>query len=98
MLKALKIRKLADINIKALNRKKLDINHLNPTTFWDVDLNLLDGAKDRGFIIARVLERGADAEIQYIETVFSQQEIINTLENTKGVSKKTLNFYKTITL
>jgi hypothetical protein len=77
---------------------KPHINRLNPTTFWDVDLNLLDESKDMDFIIVRVLERGTDDEIQYIETTYSQQEIVAALESTKGVSKKTLNFYKTISL
>ena len=81
-----------------LKRKKLHKNLLNPTTFWDVDLSLLDASKDMDFIIVRVLERGTDAEIRHIETVYSQQEIISALENTKGVSKKTLNFYKTISI
>ena len=81
-----------------LNGKILHANFLNPTTFWDVDLNVLDMVKDRDFIIARALERGTDMEIRYIETVYSQHEIISALEMTKGVSKKTLNFYKAITL
>ncbi len=81
-----------------LNGKLLHTNLLNPTTFWDVDLYLLDMAKDRDFIIVRALERGTDMEVRYIESVYSQHEIISALEVTKGVSKKTLNFYKTITL
>lgn len=81
-----------------MGKKKLHENLLNPTTFWDVDLNLLDASKDMDFIIVRVLERGTDAEIQHVETVYSQQEIVAALESTKGVSKKTLNFYKTISL
>ena len=79
-----------------MGKEKLLINCLNPTTFWDVDLVLLDTEKDKDFIIVRALERGTDAEIQYIETVYSQQEIVAALESRKGVSKKTLNFYKTI--
>jgi len=81
-----------------LNKEKLHINRLNPTTFWDVDLNLLHAEKDRDFIIVRTLERGTDPEIHLIESVYSQREIVTALENTKGVSKKTLNFYKTISL
>ncbi len=81
-----------------MSKKKFHENHLNPTTFLDVDLNLLDSSKDMDFIIVRVLERGTDVEIRKIETAYSQQEIISALENTKGVSKKTLNFYKTISL
>jgi len=81
-----------------LDRKELHKNILNPTTFWDVDLNLLDLSKDKDFIIVRALERGTDAEIQYIETMYSQQDIVAALQSTKGVSKKTLNFYKTISL
>lgn len=78
--------------------KKLHANLLNPTTFWDVDLNLLDKVKDKDFIIVRALERGTDEEIRYIESIYTQQEIIAALERTKGVSKKTLNFYKTISI
>ena len=63
-----------------------------------MDLSLLDAKKDKNFIIVRVLERGTDAGIRYIETACSQQEIVAALESTKGVSKKTLNFYKTISL
>lgn len=79
-----------------MDNKKRNRNHLNPTTFWDVDLHLLDASKDRDFIIVRVLERGTDEEIRHIESIYSQQKIIAALENTKGVSKKTLNFYKSI--
>jgi len=79
-----------------LAKKKLLINLLNPATFWDVNLNLLDVSKDKDFIIVRVLERGTDSEIWYIESVYSQQEIILALKNTKGACKKTLNFYRTI--
>ncbi|MCG2462663.1 hypothetical protein K8352_18015 [Flavobacteriaceae bacterium F89] len=81
-----------------MNGKTLHTDLLNTTTFWDVDLNLLDTVKDKDFIIVRALERGTDVEIRYIESVYSQQEIIAALERTKGVSKKTLNFYKTITI
>lgn len=81
-----------------LNVKAFHTDFINPTTFWDVDLNLLDRVKDRDFIIARALERGTDLEISYIESVYSQQEIIAALESTKWVSKKTLNFYKTISI
>lgn len=80
-----------------LDKKKLHKTLLTPSTFWDVDLNLLDSQKDRDFIIVRVLERGTDIEIGQIESAYSQQEIVSALENTKGVSKKTLNFYKTVT-
>lgn len=82
----------------ALSKKTLHTNQLNPITFWDVDLNLLDMIKDKDFIIARGLERGSDVEIWYIESVYSQQEIIAALESTNWVSKKTLNFYKTISI
>ena len=81
-----------------LDTKKLDKNLLNPSTFWDVDVNLLNPEKDKDFIIIRVLERGTDSEIGHIESAYSQQEIVSALENTKGVSKKTINFYKTVSL
>ncbi len=81
-----------------LDKKKLNKNILTPSTFWDVNLNLLDAEKDKDFIIVRVLERGTDLEIMHIESAHSQQEIISALQNTRGVSKKTINFYKTVSL
>ncbi len=81
-----------------LGKEKFQTNRLNPTTFWDVDVDLLDVEKNKNFIIVRVLERGTDPEIWYIESGYSQQEIIAALKNTKGACKKTLNFYKTITI
>ena len=71
---------------------------MHPTTFWDVDLHLLDASKDRDFIVVRVLERGTDEEIRHIESIYSQREIVAALQSIKGVSKKTLNFYNTISL
>ncbi len=78
--------------------KTLQLDILNPSTFWDTDPKLLDLVKDRDFIIVRVLERGTDVEIRHIESVFSQQTIISALEKSKEVSRKTLNFYKTISI
>lgn len=74
----------------------LDLNILRKTTFWDANLSALDKEQDKLFIISRVLERGTDAEIDYIETIYTPDEILFTLENVKGISKKTINFYKTI--
>ena len=81
-----------------LDKKKLHKNILTPSTFWDVNPNLLDAEKDKDFIIVRVLERGTDLEIMHIESAHSQQEIISALQNTRGVSKKTINFYKTVSV
>ncbi|HBU79146.1 MAG TPA: hypothetical protein DEF18_13680 [Muricauda sp.] len=81
-----------------MEKQRLNKDYLNPTTFWDVDPNLLDTEKDKDFIIARVLERGTDPEIGLIESTYLQREIISALEKTKEVSKKTLNFYKTISI
>lgn len=81
-----------------MKKRELNKERLLPTTFWDVDLDLLDADRDRDFIIARVLERGTDEEIHHVESAYPQEQIITALEETKGVSKKTLNFYKTISL
>jgi hypothetical protein len=81
-----------------LKKQELNKERLLPATFWDVDLDLLDADKDKNFIITRVLERGTDKEIHHVESAYSQKQIIKALERAKGVSKKTLNFYKTISL
>ena len=76
----------------------LDLKIFKKTTFWDVDINSLDTELDKRFIITRVLERGTDLEIFYIESIYTRDEIIAVLEGTKGSCKKTINFYKTISI
>ncbi|MBW8245186.1 hypothetical protein K1F50_20450 [Muricauda oceani] len=64
-----------------MERQRLNKDHLNPATFWDVDINLLDAEKDRDFIIVRVLERGTDPEIGLIELIYLQRDHL-------GIGKK----------
>ncbi len=69
---------------------------LKKTTFWDIDINILDLEKDKIFIITRVLTRGTDNEILFVENHYTKEEIVSALNTTKGIDKKTKNYYNLI--
>ncbi len=55
--------------------------------FWDMDVNALSFDKDKDIIIPRALfsttEESFDKEISTLESLYSKDEIISTLKNTK---------------
>jgi hypothetical protein len=55
--------------------------------FWDMDVNTLSFEEDKDIIIPRALfsttEESFDKEISTLEGLYSKDEIISTLKNTK---------------
>ena len=45
--------------------------NINPRVFWDCSFEDLDLEKDKIFIIGRIMMRGTDREIHFIEDNFS---------------------------
>jgi len=68
---------------KAIKISSLFPKHL----FWDVKLEQLDAEKDQGLIIPRALfmtnEESFDADIKRLESIYSKEEILSNLKNTK---------------
>ncbi len=79
---------------KKFDKSPVDV--INKRVFWDVNPNTLDWDRHQNFIIVRTLEKGTDAEVKLIENRFSKKEIIDALESSREVSKKTMNYYATI--
>ena len=67
--------------------------HIHPRVFWDCRFEELDIEKDKIFIIGRVLMRGTDKEIRFIEDNFSLQEIKEAVERSTEVDDICVNYY-----
>ncbi len=78
--------------------KALKNKYLKGITFWDVDLDSLDLIKDKNYIISRITERGTDLEVSFIRFFYSKKDILFVVNNTKGLSPKTKNYFNTIEL
>lgn len=96
------IRTFASIkyNIKMKNTfldKKFREN-IHPRVFWDCNFEDLDIKKDKVFIIGRVLMRGTDKEIHFIEDNFSLKEIKEAVEKSTEVDDICVNYYRKLYL
>jgi len=67
--------------------------YIHPRVFWDCRFEELDIEKDKIFIIGRVLMRGTDKEIRFIEDNFSLQEIKEAVERSTEVDDICVNYY-----
>jgi hypothetical protein len=68
-------------------------NSFNYTLFWDTDKNSLDISKHKRFIIERVLRFGMLSDIQWLLSTYHENEIINVVQKSKSIDKKTANFW-----
>jgi len=74
---------------------KIIAEHLRPF-FWETDLSKINVEKNKQYIIERILELGDMDAVQWLFSNFSLGEIKKTLEKSKSISKKSLNFWSII--
>ncbi|ALU26184.1 hypothetical protein HX089_03195 [Myroides odoratimimus] len=60
-------------------QKLTDISTLGTQLFWDTDINNLDYQKAYIPIIARVIERGDQSEINEIVRLYSREKVLLTM-------------------
>lgn len=70
--------------------------NIHPRVFWDCSFQKLDLEKNKYFIISRVLMRGTDEEIHFIEKNFSMKEILEAVENSPETDDRCINYYRKI--
>ncbi len=70
------------------------LKNVHKRVFWDCVQEELDLEKDINFIITRVLMRGIDSEIRFIESQFTTDEILYAVNNCPEADKICRNFYK----
>ena len=68
--------------------------NINPRVFWDCSFEDLDLEKDKIFIIGRIMMRGTDREIHFIEDNFSLKEIKEAVEKSTETDDVCINYYQ----
>lgn len=64
--------------------------------FWDIDFEKLDLNKYPHFVIERILEYGDKETINWMMKQFKKSQIRQTLTKTKGLTKKSANYWSSI--
>jgi len=64
--------------------------------FWDVNPDNIDLAKNRRYVIERLLELGDPEAVSWMKNCFSQDEIVQVLKNARALTKKSANFWANI--
>lgn len=64
--------------------------------FWDVDFGALDLAKNRVFVLKRMLEYGDEKAVAWMWIHFKKDEVKNALCRFRGYSKKSANYWATL--
>ncbi|KMQ65196.1 hypothetical protein ACM46_09945 [Chryseobacterium angstadtii] len=57
------------------------IPNLHPKFFWDTNVEMLDWEKAYHSVIARIIERGGQEEIDEIVFFYGYEKVIDTLRN-----------------
>ena len=68
------------------------VKAINPSYFWDVDVQKLDAIRSKRLIIERVFSLGELNEVLLLIDFYGEQEVIDTLCRVNFLDRKTLNF------
>jgi len=63
--------------------------------FWDTQIKDIDFKKQKDFVIARVLEHGRLADVEWLLKKYRRAAIKKTICQTHNLSEKTANFWST---
>lgn len=61
--------------------------------FWDVDLGLLDTNRDSRFILERILEKGNDNAVRWLEQVYPYDQVAKVVTDSRRLSPKSRNYW-----
>lgn len=73
-----------------------EIARFTPSLFWDVDRETLDLQKSRPMIVQRVLERGHDADWEWLKACYTIQGIVETAQTLRTLEPTALAFISCI--
>ena len=72
------------------------LKHVNPTYFWDINLDGIDERKSKRLIIERIVNLGNLQEIKQMISYYGKNEVIKTICSLNHLDPKTLNFFSLI--
>jgi len=64
--------------------------------FWDVNFTRLSIKQNRRFILKRILEYGDERGINWMRNHFLRSEIVKTLLQSRGFTRKSANYWSLI--
>ena len=60
--------------------------------FWDTPIEMIDISLHKKYIIERVLVKGFLKDFYFLLKMYSNDEIVTAIKNSKALDKKTINF------
>ncbi|MCF7833862.1 MAG: hypothetical protein K9L98_02675 [Candidatus Pacebacteria bacterium] len=67
---------------------------LRATLFWDTDISKIDFKKNKKYVIERILDFGNQEEIQWMHKEYSQDDVKDTLINSRVLGSRSKNFWE----
>ncbi|MBT9130964.1 MAG: hypothetical protein DDT42_01166 [candidate division WS2 bacterium] len=64
--------------------------------FWDVNIRELDASKHSNYIIERLLELGDREAVKWLKKTYSEDTIIEVVNNSRNLSPKSRNYWEII--
>ena len=61
--------------------------------FWDINFAKIDFAKQKAFIIPRVMDRGTKKDVKLIWNFYGEETIKESLINTRFLENKTIHLF-----
>jgi len=64
--------------------------------FWDINIRELDTSKHSNYIIERLLELGDSEAVKWLKKTYSEDTIIEVVNNSRNLSQKSRNYWEII--
>jgi len=72
------------------------LKQINPTYFWDINIDNIDESKSKRLIIERIINLGNLQEIKQVINHYGKYEVTKTICNLNHLDPKTLNFFSLV--
>lgn len=66
---------------------------INDALFWDINFSTIDFAKQKSFIIPRVMDRGSKKDVKLIWNFYGEETIKEILLKARFLEDKTIYFF-----
>jgi len=71
-------------------------SQITEALFWDINFAKIDFAKQKAFIIPRIMDRGTKKDVKLIWNFYGEEIIKETLLTTRFLEDKTICFFANI--
>ena len=64
--------------------------------FWDTPVESIDRDANKNYIIARILELGDEAAVEWLGRQYSKKDVRKVVKTSRSLSPKSINYWKLI--